>query len=174
MNILTRASNFTRSPGDPKVIRSGPSVRPAADETARALGWFSIALGLTELLAPHALTRMLGMEGKENLVRAFGAREIAAGMTSLSTEKTAGLWSRVGGDVLDIATLLAAYRDDNPKKNNVGLALAAVIAITLVDLASANGVTVAHARGNQKPRDYSDRSGFPQGLESARGAAGRQ
>lgn len=171
MNILSRVTDFARSPGDPKIIKAGSSVRPVADEMARMLGWFSIALGVAELLAPHAITRFLGMHGKEGLVRAFGMREIAAGMTSLSTEKTAGLWSRVGGDVLDLVTLLTAYRDDNPRKHNVGLALAAVAAITLIDLGSAKGNAATHARRRGAGRNYSDRSGFPQGLEAARGGA---
>lgn len=169
MNILPRVADLARSPGDPKIVEAGPSVRPVADDMARALGWFSIALGAVELFAPQALTRFLGMEGKEGLLRAYGAREIAAGMTSLSTEKAAGLWSRVGGDILDIATLLPAYRDDNPKKQNVGLALAAVIAITLVDLGSAKANIATHARRRGEGRDFSDRSGFPQGVEDARG-----
>ena len=70
-------TNLARSEGDPKVVRSGPSSLGAADQMARALGWFSIGLGLTELIAPGKITRALGMEGKENLVRAYGAREVA-------------------------------------------------------------------------------------------------
>ncbi len=35
MNILSRITGFARSPGDPKIISVGPSVRPVADETAR-------------------------------------------------------------------------------------------------------------------------------------------
>jgi hypothetical protein len=174
MNILSRAADLARSPGDPRTIQTGPSVRPAADEMARVLGWFSIALGAAELMAPRAITRMLGMEGNEGLVRAFGAREIAAGVTSLSTEKAVGLWSRVGGDLLDIATLLTGYRDDNPKKHNIGLVLAVVAAITLIDLASAKRNAATHARGKAPGRDYSDRTGFPQGLEAARSGAAAQ
>ena len=41
------------------------------------------------------------MEGHETLVRAFGAREIVSGIMSLSVDKNAGLWARVGGDGLD-------------------------------------------------------------------------
>ena len=44
---------------------------------SRGLGWFSIALGLTELFGARRLTKALGMEGQEGLVRAFGAREDA-------------------------------------------------------------------------------------------------
>jgi hypothetical protein len=171
MTLLTSATDQARWPGDPKVIQIGPSARPVADQTARFLGWFSMVLGAAELSAAPSLARMLGAEGHENLIRAFGAREVAAGITSLSVDRTLGLWSRVGGDIMDIAALYAAYRDDNPRKSNVGLALAAVAAIALLDLVAAQGSAVTHGRGSQPPRDYSGRSGFPKGLISARGAA---
>lgn len=169
MALLSKLTQKGRSPGDPRIIEAGPSVRPAADEMARALGWFSMALGAAELAAPHALARWLGMEGREGVIRAFGAREIAAGMTALSTERPVGLWSRVGGDLMDFATLLSAYRADNPKRHNVGLALSAAAAITLIDLACAKASRVTHARGKGPWRDYRDRSGFPGGVEAARG-----
>src|SRR4051794_35414074 len=98
-------SNIARSEGDPKVLSSGPSSRGGVDELARGLGWFSIGLGLAELLAPRKFTRALGMQGSEMLVRGYGLREIGHGMLSLSSDKTVGLWSRVGGDALDILTL---------------------------------------------------------------------
>jgi len=53
------------------------------------------------------VTRALGMEGHEGLVRAYGAREVSAGMLALFTERSLGLWSRVAGDALDIATVMA-------------------------------------------------------------------
>ena len=37
-------------------------------DMARGLGWFSIGLGVTELLAPGAITRPLGLRGHESLV----------------------------------------------------------------------------------------------------------
>ena len=39
-------SNIARSKGDPKVLHSGPSSLGAADRLAKALGWYSIGLGL--------------------------------------------------------------------------------------------------------------------------------
>jgi hypothetical protein len=171
MFSLPSISNVARSEGDPKVLRTGPSSLAASDRLARALGWFSIGLGLAEVLTPHRFTRALGMEGRETLVRAYGVREIGSGMLSLSPDKQSGLWSRVAGDALDIATLMTALRADNRKRDNVGLALTAVIGITLLDLVGAAGVTARHGRIMTKPRDYSDRSGFPQGVEKARGAA---
>ena len=77
-----------------------------AHSMARGLGWFSIGLGLAEVLAPRALTRGLGMEGNEQLVQAYGLREIATGIGILSSDQPAPwIWGRVGGDALDMATL---------------------------------------------------------------------
>src|SRR3954452_7418714 len=99
-------SNLVRSKGDPKIIASGPSSLGSVDRLARGLGWFSIALGTLELLAPHRVTHALGMEGREGLVRAYGVGELLAGVLTLSVEKKAGLWSRVAGAGLDMATLV--------------------------------------------------------------------
>jgi hypothetical protein len=46
------------------------------------------------------------------LVRAYGAREIGSGILSLSVDRQTGLWSRVAGDGLDVATLMSAFRAD--------------------------------------------------------------
>ena len=96
------------------------------DALARGLGVFSIALGLIEVVAPRALARFLGMEGSEALIRGYGLREIATGVGILaSNDPTPWIWGRVAGDGLDIATLMTGYEGDNPKKDNVTLALAA-------------------------------------------------
>ena len=169
--MLSQLSGVTRSPGDPKVIKSGPSSIKPADQFGHALGWFSMGLGLTELLAPKVLTRWLGMEGKEGLVRAYGARELASGVLCLSVNKDYGAWSRVGGDILDLATLGAAYNDDNPKKRNVGIAIAAVAGITIIDALTGHYGRSLHSRKGEPIRDYSDRSGFPKGVGYSRGKA---
>ena len=168
---MTYISNIARSEGDPKVLRSGPSSLGASDRLAKALGWFSLGLGLTELIAPGAITRALGMQGKEGLVRAFGAREIGHGLLTLSPDKQVGLWSRVAGDGLDIATLMGGLRDDNPKRDNVAIALAMVLGVTLLDVIGAQSTTVRHSRNRGERRLYRDRSGFPRGVQAARGAA---
>jgi hypothetical protein len=80
-----------------------------------------------------------------------------------------GLWSRVGGDGLDIATLLTALREDNPKRDNVVAALMMVVGITALDIVTAQGTARRHRRS--KPRLYADRSGFPNGVHAARAAA---
>jgi hypothetical protein len=99
-------SNIARSEGDPKVLSSGPSSLSITDQLGKLLGRCSIGLGLIELLAPRRITRTLGREDNEGLIRAYGAREIGRGILSLTVEKEVGLWGRVAGDGLDIATLL--------------------------------------------------------------------
>lgn len=169
--MLTALTTFARSKGDPRVIRSGASSLSPADRVGKALGWFSIGLGLAEIFAPRAITRALGMHGQEGLLRAYGAREIAAGMMSLSIDKPAGVWSRVAGDGLDLATLATAYRSDNPQRGNVGVAMAVVAGIAALDVLTAKALSVTHARNPAKLRDYSNRSGFPKGVDASRGLA---
>src|SRR5689334_17652726 len=171
MPMLATLSNISRSEGDPKVISSGPSSLTTADRFGRALGWFSIGLGLAEIVGARRITHALGMEGSETMIRACGVREIGEGIMCLSTEKQTGLWSRVAGDAVDIAMLASAMKRDNPKRENAGLALAAIVGITLLDLAAAGSVTATHGGGDGQRRSYRDRSGFPKGLQAARGAA---
>jgi hypothetical protein len=171
MTYISRLSDITRSKGDPKILRTGPSSLGGADRLARGLGWFSIGLGLTELLAPRAITRTLGLQGQEGLVRAFGVRELGHGMLSLSVDKRVGLWSRVAGDVLDIATVLPALSPGNRKRGNAELAFVMLLGVTVLDILGAQGVSVRHNRQRGLSRSYADRSGFPQGADKARGAA---
>lgn len=105
---------------------------------ARGLGWFSIGFGTAELAATESLAEALGMEGKEDLIRLYGAREIGSGVACLGmTPPTGAVWSRVAGDLLDIATLAPYLSDDNPKRRNVGIALAAVVGVTILDVLTA-------------------------------------
>ena len=143
----------------------------SAQTLAQGLGWFSIGLGLTEIMAPRSLTRALGMEGHETLVQAYGLREIATGIGILCSKQPAPwMWGRVGGDALDITSLMPGLSDDNPQKHNVGLALAAVAGVTVLDIICAQALS-ANAAQPHRIYDYSDRSGLPGGPNAMRGAA---
>ncbi|MFL6827772.1 MAG: cyclase dehydrase, partial [Bradyrhizobium sp.] len=78
---------------------------------------------------------------------------------------------RVAGDMADIATAASGIRSDGGQNRNAVLTLAALTAVTAVDVMCASGLDAE--KGNRKTAmaDYSDRSGFPQGIETARGAA---
>jgi hypothetical protein len=146
--------------------------RSGRDEMAKGLGYLSIALGVAELLAPRAVCKAVGVTGMESVVRAYGAREIATGVAILAShDPEPWIWGRVAGDMADIATVATGLRQDNPRKDNTVLALAVLTAVTAVDVACASALGTQ--KGNRKTAiaDYSDRSGFPHGLQAARGAA---
>jgi hypothetical protein len=102
---------------------------------AKGLGWFSIGLGLAEVVAPEKIAGELGLEDRKNLVRLYGFREIAKGLGILSNRKPAGwVWGRVAGDALDLATLAGGLRRDNPKRDNVLKAIGAIVGVTVLDV----------------------------------------
>src|SRR5690554_6324128 len=117
-----------------------------SDKLAIGLGWLGIGVGLYQLLAPHSITRALGAEGTEALVRSCGARNLATGCGALSVNPTPALWVRSAGDALDLAGLLTLLADRNhPKRGNVKLALAGVGACTAASLYCAQDLSRRHA-----------------------------
>jgi len=104
----------------------------------KGLGWFSIGLGLTELIAPRGLARFIGIEddGKvPTVMRLFGLREIAAGAMLLArpTDPKGGI-NRVVGDLIDLATMgIAMSRGSTSRGRNL-FALGNVLAVTAVDV----------------------------------------
>ncbi|HEX6217056.1 MAG TPA: hypothetical protein VFZ38_19620 [Vicinamibacterales bacterium] len=142
-----------------------------AGKLAYQLGWCSIALGAIELMASRQVARALGMRGKESLIRAYGVRELVKGVGILtSPNPTPWLWGRVAGDALDFGTLAFAYRS-SPNRRNVALAMANVAATAAVDVLAARQLSAIARRQEQPFVDYSNRSGFPRGLEMSRGLA---
>lgn len=110
------------------------------DGTTKFLGWFSIGLGVAELFAPRSVAKLVGIEDEEEYVgtlRSFGIREIAAGVGLLTRPKpTYWLWSRVGGDALDLSFLARRMRDEDENNNNAKLlaATVAVLGVTALDI----------------------------------------
>lgn len=104
---------------------------------ARSLGWFSIALGAVELVAPGPL-RSWFRSGDERVMRLFGAREGATGLALLVLpDPTPGLWARVGGDALDLVSLGTMLSTRRARRGRVAGAIGVVAAITAVDLVAA-------------------------------------
>ena len=87
------------------------------------------------MFAPRALGRFLGMEEHAELLRAYGAREIVAGVGILAQDDpTPWMWGRVGGDVLDLGTLAMGLGRSNPQRGNVAIAVGAVAGVTALDV----------------------------------------
>lgn len=146
-----------------------------ARQAARGLGWFSIGLGLVELMAPARTARVTGQRGRESLVRSYGMREIVTGVGLLTARNpTPWIWARVAGDALDAVTL-ASRADRSSAGRRAAWALAAVGTVAAADMASALLSQRAHAEGSasgvREVRDYSDRSGLPSPPDTMRGHA---
>ncbi len=122
-------------------MRDGVSTNGATggdERLANGLGWFSIGLGLAQIVAPGSVARLIGVNddtGSRSLMRAIGIREIATGVGILSKPRPAG-WvrARVGGDLMDLTLLGAAMRADDTQKGKVAFATAAVLGVTALDV----------------------------------------
>jgi len=144
----------------------------AAKRRAMQLGWFSIGLGLAELFCARGLARWMGMKGQETLLRFYGLREIATGVGIFACKDNPAsfMWGRVGGDVIDIATL-AANVSGNPRKAAIALALANVGGVSAMDVMTARELSLMKELAAPPLRDYSDRVGLGGTPDSVRGAA---
>jgi uncharacterized membrane protein len=105
---------------------------------ATGLGWFSIGLGAAELLAPSKVAQLVGLpvkDKRETVLRAYGWREIAAGIGILSQSRPAGwLWARVAGDAVDLASLGSCFKAEHANRTKVTLSTAAVLGVTALDV----------------------------------------
>lgn len=123
--------------------RSGtpPMRAPLARAQRRAdgLGWLSLGLGLAQLLAPRFVARVAGVKSRPDVaMRVIGAREIASGVGILTSARP-GLfaWMRVAGDAVDLALLGAQMMKPRARRARIGLSLAALTGLTLIDIAIA-------------------------------------
>ena len=129
--------------------RAKPGLPSAsAKKLARGLGWFSVGLGLAELLAPRAIANISGVpNARTGLIRLYGLRELASGIAIFSQQNPGpAVWSRVAGDAIDLATLgAAAARSSGVNKGRLAFATANVLAVTALDVMCAKQLT----NGNQ-------------------------
>jgi uncharacterized membrane protein len=129
---------------------------PNEEKIARGLGWFSIGLGVAEIVAPRRLAKLIGVRGNySGLLRVLGAREIASGIGILTGRQPDAfpnafwMWSRVGGDAIDLALLGAASRLKKSNRGRIALATAAVAGVTALDAICSQRLSRRNgARGN--------------------------
>jgi uncharacterized membrane protein len=122
------------------------------ERLARGLGWFSIGLGLAQIGAPRAVARLIGIPDHDetrNTMFAIGLREITSGIGLLSRSNPAPwLWSRVGGDVMDLALLGKQLNSEEGERTRVAAATAAVLGVTLLDLYTSHSMTGKRKNGH--------------------------
>lgn len=147
----------------PRAATTAPYQRLADEDrgtggegTADFLGYFSLGLGLAEFLAPEAMSRAIGVkrpdERNVSTMRAMGLREIGHGVAILSNQQPEkAVWSRVAGDVLDLALLGRTLANPENDRGRTLFATANVLAVAALDVMTARQLsrqprTVANAR----------------------------
>lgn len=108
---------------------------PPGATLARTLGWFSIGLGVAEILAPRSVSRAIGVEPHPILMPMYGLREIVAGVGLLSKRRPVE-WvvARIAGDAIDMASLAAAAPSCRTERGRLAAASLAVAGVTLLDV----------------------------------------
>jgi uncharacterized membrane protein len=134
------AGGVSKRPRNAQAALQQLGLGDATDEQlARGLGWFSIGLGLAEVLAPGGIAKIAGArKGNRTLVRLLGLREIAHGIAILSHRRpVAAVWSRVAGDALDLGVLAGVYASPGSNKALMTFATANVLTVTALDVITA-------------------------------------
>lgn len=125
-------------PGEPAAritldrVRARPAVTPTV---VGAVGLAALGLGLTQLVAPRRIARVVGLpERSAPLIRACGLRELTTGFGLVSDPTNARwLWARAAGDVLDVIGLGAVAGPHNPRAGRARAALGLVVLAGLAD-----------------------------------------
>ena len=132
------------------LMQSKASHHAAVDrQAAQCLGWASIAVGLTEILAPKRLEKTMGVGNGQvtGILRVLGVREIMHGIDILAhKDPTPGVWSRVFGDLLD-GVLLGAAATRTKKPGGLAAIVAAVAPLVLADTIFAPRLSKDKAQG---------------------------
>ncbi len=131
----TRGKAPSHSPPD---VRYAPGLH-----LARCLGWFSIGLGVAEVVAPRMMARLTGVHPQT--LALYGVREIVTGVGILSCQRpTAWMWGRVAGDAQDLATLgMSMFDPDNEYCERSCAAAVAVAGVMAADVVCATQLSVA-------------------------------
>jgi hypothetical protein len=117
-------------------VRARPAVTP---QLSFMIGQTAVGLGIWGTLFPNSVKKALGVDAPTSTVQAlFGARELWSGVTLMSDPtKSQMLWTRVAGDIFDIAVLASLDKPENPKRGTAKAALGFVLAVTALDLITA-------------------------------------
>ena len=108
---------------------------PHVDSIARGLGWFSVGMGLAQILAPRTVCRLAGLPPVPTMVRLCGLRELACGIGIL-TQRNPAAWvqARVAGDAIDLACLAVAAPFESSRGGRIGATAAVVAGVTALDV----------------------------------------
>lgn len=121
-------------------VRATPAISPTMSMN---IGLTATALGIWGTLFPKHVARTLGIPAPTPVVQfLFGIRELWSGLTLAGDPtKSEMLWTRVAGDVFDIAVLSSLNNRKNPQRGAAKAALGFVLAVTALDVVTAIRMT---------------------------------
>jgi uncharacterized membrane protein len=130
--------------------RDPGALRPTPDgsKLSRGLGLFSLGLGLTEIAAPQALARAIGVDpdGRTSAaLRVLGMREILSGIgVLLQPRRSLPLWARVAGDAIDLGVMAWAAKSRRTSAQRLTAAFVAVAGVAVLDVIASRRVARAN------------------------------
>lgn len=138
---MTTALTQRRSSEPSRLAFPRPTPSNGVERRTAALGWFSLGLGLAQLVAPRGVARLIGVDadGRTELaMRALGLRELSCGVGLLTGKQSPGWpWARVAGDLMDLALLGTALASPSTERSRALTATALVAGVTLLDAKTA-------------------------------------
>lgn len=132
----------------PGMPRSAENISMTDRRIARGLGWFSLGLGIPQVLMPGRVNKLAGLENtlfKRQVMRLMGVREITAGVGIFTSQPKPAewLWARTAGDAVDLLLLQSAFRNPANRKGRLLFATANVLGVTAADVLQARKHTGA-------------------------------
>ncbi len=127
------------SPGMP---RSAENISMTDRRIARGLGWFSLGLGIPQVLMPGRVNKLAGIENtlfRRQIMRLMGLREITAGVGIFTSQPKPAewLWARTAGDAIDLTLLGSALKNPASRKGRLLFAMANVAGVAAADATQA-------------------------------------
>ena len=109
------------------------------ESLADFLGYFSLGLGLAQVVMPGVMSRVVGIDHEDDrnrtVMRMMGLREMSHGVAILSKQQPEkAVWSRVAGDALDLALLGKALANPDNDRGRTLFATANVLAVAALDV----------------------------------------
>jgi uncharacterized membrane protein len=135
------------APGESDVVtRLARSHDPQQDQRlARALGWFSVGLGLTQLVMPRGVARVIGVRAEPNWLRVLGLRELANGIAILAQPRPSpsALQARVAGDAIDLGLMASAWNARSTDRVRLAAGAGVVLGVTALDILCSRRLSAA-------------------------------
>ena len=116
----------------PRGRRAGSS---SPEKLARGIGWFSVGVGLAQIVAPRLVSRLVGLPLPPAMIVACGVRELVCGVGIL-TQRHPRPWvqARVAGDAIDLAIFGGALAVRGVDRARLGAATAVVAGAAALDV----------------------------------------